>query len=171
MAGMTYNISGRGWGERPYNITLENYCFGEDISNPFITIDNVVRRDCSEICTTPKLLFSGVTTFEKCFYITGNATDQSLTALSESEAFNSTLRQSVDLTNECLLESCLSRGKKRNECLHLNSSVTQFQGLYSSSYRNRVLPVICPTVDGEIKVNSDIGGPGVSMPLQINICD
>ena len=160
---MTYNSSGHSlvWDVTPYNVTIENYCFGENITESSITVSKTVYHDCREICTTPKLLFSGPTTFQRCFYLTGNATDQSLAALSRSEDFNATLRQSVNFTNDCLLESCLGRDESRSECLSLDSAASQFGGLFGGT-GHRVTQSICPAKSGGIEINAAIGGPGVS---------
>lgn len=151
-----------------FDITPENYCYHADEG---IVINGTTNKNCSEICTTPELLFSSSDIFTECLFIgqTGsNISDSSLSNLHASPDFNNTIISTVDAIDSCMQQYCKEPDEQLGGCPYHNITGA-LDAIYediNTVYweRGKLLPRFEATGACNVlsTVNADIGGPGVS---------
>lgn len=144
--------------------TSDNWCYSSFGFTGFydLTEDDpsTCHRNCSQICTTPEMLFSTWSTVAGCLNWKFSESEHDIHEISRPE-FNRSHNIAIGLLNNCMEEYCDSEDPNLRGCPYRNISLPGKDAAGVS--------IIEPfeTVSGACsnaarKVNPDLGGPGVS---------
>jgi hypothetical protein len=152
---------------RTANATSENYCYKSVTDPGFITgfwLDDTgtCYRNCSQICTDPKLLFSYWGTITGC--LNWSPLDRVVSVeVSSQVELNRTHLIAIDLINSCMKEYCEFPDPDLGGCNYTNITdpARRAHWMDSAMFAFEETSGACDVVR---TVNSDLGGPGVGAP-------